>query len=324
MLNDVHVCLNWPNVLCSLPEVTRTDLSLQNCGDMSDIDQCVRENLTKVYRPENHQSKGNYYQSLTDRWRMSPSQLCGLLQADLMAENLKDRRKYFYKVSLQPLSTDPASFSKGKQETLKSKSTPVSQLQPRLIVSKGSLAASSTPDASDCRLDTNSVSRAVTTSFVTPFMKNFDVSACDRMVNSPRQDRDTTKDIRTDVFDLVSNICYARDMQEMRVRKKQRQKIKPQQGSLYRQKTTSTDRISLVAAVGQRQPTKYSSAELYRCGVIKNHIGINSEKARNFEFHCLDYFTRESFFAEGGVQIADGGWLVPADKLTAGREEFYR
>ncbi|XP_077154363.1 breast cancer type 2 susceptibility protein isoform X2 [Ranitomeya variabilis] len=254
-------------------------------------------------------------------------------------ENLKDRRKYFYKVSLQPLSTDPASFSKGKQETLKSKPTPVSQLHPKLIVSKGSLAASSTPDASDCRIDTNSVSRAVTTSFVTPFMKNFDVSACDRMVNSPRQDRDTTKDISrscievgmaqkdksgTDFFDLVANICYARDMQEMRIRKKQRQKIKPQPGSLYRQKTASTDRINLLAAVEQRQPTKYTSAELYRCGVIKNHIGINSEKARNFEFHCLDYFTRESFLSDGGVQIADGGWLVPTDKLTAGREEFYR
>ncbi|XP_073439287.1 breast cancer type 2 susceptibility protein isoform X2 [Dendrobates tinctorius] len=253
-------------------------------------------------------------------------------------ENLKDRRKYFYKVSLQPLSTDPASFSKGKKETLKSKPIPVNQLRPKLIISKGSLAADSTPDASDCRIDPNSASRVIT-SFVTPFIKNFDVSVCDRMVNSPRQEWDTTKDISrscvevgtaqkdesgTDFFELVANICYARDMQEMRIRKKQRQNIKPQPGLLYRQKNASTNRISLVAAVERRQPTKYTSAELYRCGVIKNHIGINSEKARNFEFHCLDYFTRESFFSEGGVQIADGGWLIPADKLTAGREEFYR
>ncbi|XP_073518613.1 breast cancer type 2 susceptibility protein isoform X2 [Phyllobates terribilis] len=255
-------------------------------------------------------------------------------------ENLKDRRKYFYKVSLQPLLTNPASFSKGKKETLKSKDTPVSQIHPKLHTSKGSLAASSTPYASDCSTDPNSKSRTVTTSFVTPFMKNLDVSVCDRRVNSPGQDQDTTKDDRskssievemaqndesgTYFFDLVANICYARDMLEMRIRKKQRQKIKPQPGSLYRQKTASTDRISLVAAVEGRQPTKYTPAELYRCGIIKNHIGINSEKARSFEFHCLDYFTRESFLSEGGVQIADGGWLVPADKLTAGREEFYR
>lgn len=26
----------------------------------------------------------------------------------------------------------------------------------------------------------------------------------------------------------------------------------------------------------------------------------------------------------GGVQLADGGWLVPSEDSTAGKEEFYR
>lgn len=26
----------------------------------------------------------------------------------------------------------------------------------------------------------------------------------------------------------------------------------------------------------------------------------------------------------GGVQLADGGWLVPSEDGTAGKEEFYR
>ncbi|KAM4047140.1 breast cancer type 2 susceptibility protein [Anomaloglossus baeobatrachus] len=255
-------------------------------------------------------------------------------------EILKDRRKYFYKVSLQPISTDPASFSKGIKETPKSKPIPPSQLPPKLNVSRGFLGDRSAHDTADCRNDPNNMSRTVPASCVRPLKEDLNVSLCDQMVTSPKRDRDTAKDIirkscvevgtmqkdesGTDLFDFIANICCARDMQEMRIRKKQRQRIKPQSGSLYQQKAASSDRISLVKAVQGRQPTKYTSAELYKRGVLKNHIGINSEKAKTFEFHCLEYFTRESFLSAGGVQIADGGWLVPTDKLTAGREEFYR
>ncbi|XP_040278374.1 breast cancer type 2 susceptibility protein, partial [Bufo bufo] len=255
-------------------------------------------------------------------------------------ERLKDRRKFLYKTSLQPLSSGPASFSKGKEATLETMHAPPSYPHSKLIGSRSSLPGSSAHISADCKNDRDNVSKTVTTSFVTPFKKDPHVSSGNEMVNSPRQDQDYSKGLLSksrmevgaskkdesgpDFSNLVANICCARDMQEMRIRKKQRQKIKPQPGSLYLQKTSSANRIDLVTAVEERQPTVYTQTELYRCGVIKNHIGINSETARTFAFHCLDYFTRERFLSEGGVQIADGGWLVPTDKLSAGREEFYR
>ncbi|KAG9491931.1 hypothetical protein GDO78_000435 [Eleutherodactylus coqui] len=254
-------------------------------------------------------------------------------------ESLKDRRKYFCNASLQPLSSDPASFSKGKPNALESRHPAAASCHAIVNVSRSSLPTSSTHVPTDGRNDPNSTSKNVRRSFVIPFKKKTHVSSGEHTVNVPRRDQDNAKDITesriaigtaqkdesgTDFSDLVPSICCARDMQEMRIRKKQRQKIKPQPGSLYLQKTSSTDRINLVTAVEGRQPAVYTQTELYRCGVLKNHIGINSEEARTFRFHCLDYFSRECFLSEGEVQIADGGWLVPADTLTAGREEFYR
>ncbi|XP_056417862.1 breast cancer type 2 susceptibility protein isoform X2 [Hyla sarda] len=256
-------------------------------------------------------------------------------------ESLKDRKKYFQNVTLQPLSSDPARFSRGQKDTMESRNTLQRTLYPKLNVSRSTLPSSSTPVPADCsRSDSNNTSRTTTSSFVIHSKKNLHMSLGNQTVNSPRQDEDHNKDLicegqleigrtekdasEADLSDLVANICCARDMQEMRIRKKQRQKIKPQPGSLYQQKTSSIDRINLETAVEGRKPTVYTQAELYRFGVIKNQIGITSEKARTFEFHCMDYFTREHFLSEGGVHIADGGWLVPTDKVTAGREEFYR
>ncbi|XP_075122091.1 breast cancer type 2 susceptibility protein [Leptodactylus fuscus] len=254
-------------------------------------------------------------------------------------ESLKDRRKHFYKVPLQPLSSDPASFLKGKEDCLESRQSAPKHLHSTANVSHSALPTGSKPIPADCRNDPKNRTRSGTSSFLIPFKKTIQVSSGDQMVNSPRCEQDNTDNILsksrvdgtsqkdgsgTDFSDLVQNIFCARDMQEMRIRKKQRQKIKPQPGTLYRQKTSSNDKISLLTAVEGRPPTAHTPAELYRCGVIKNHIGINSERARHFEFHCLDYYTRDCFLSEGGVQIGDGGWLVPTDKLTAGREEIYR
>ncbi|XP_075707817.1 breast cancer type 2 susceptibility protein isoform X2 [Rhinoderma darwinii] len=253
-------------------------------------------------------------------------------------ESLKDRRKYFYNVSLQSLSSDPASFSKGKKDVLESRHTHPTHLRSKLNISRSSLPASSTHVLAVHRNEPDNLYRTVTNSFVIPFNKKLLVSSGDQMVTSPRPDQNTDLPSEScievgklqkdksgkDFSDLVPNICCARDLQDMRIRKKQRQKIKPQPGSLYRQKNSSTNRINLITAVEGRQPTVYTEAQLYRCGVIKNNIGINSEKARTFEFYCLDYFTREPFLSDGGVQIADGGWLIPTDKCTTGRETFYR
>ncbi|XP_069825997.1 breast cancer type 2 susceptibility protein isoform X2 [Dendropsophus ebraccatus] len=248
-------------------------------------------------------------------------------------ESLMDRRRYLHNVSLQPLSSHPSNFL--KRNSMDARSTPLSHLH---CNSQTTLPASSTRIPADCRHDTSNTPRTATSSFVIPFKKKLHMSSDDQMANMPSQDQDKAKDLiresgaeigmsekdESDLSDLVANICCAREMQEMRIRKKQRQKIKPQPGLLYLQKTSSTDRINLVTGVEGRKPTVYTQTELYRWGVMKNHIGINSEKARTFEFRCLDYFPRECFLSDGGVHIADGGWLVPTVKVIVGREEFYR
>lgn len=60
------------------------------------------------------------------------------------------------------------------------------------------------------------------------------------------------------------------------------------------------------------------------CGVSKHCVKINSRNAESFQFHVQDYFGKESAWAAEGLQLADGGWLVPSDAGTAGKEEFYR
>lgn len=123
---------------------------------------------------------------------------------------------------------------------------------------------------------------------------------------------------------MIENLHCARDMQAMRIRKKQRQKIRPQPGSLYTAKTSTSERFSLKAAVEGKCPFSYSLEQLHMFGVLKNSIGINSENAESFQFDCLDHFSKDLLFAGHGIQIADGGWLIPTDNHKAGKEELYR
>lgn len=53
-------------------------------------------------------------------------------------------------------------------------------------------------------------------------------------------------------------------------------------------------------------------------------LQICSENAESFRFDLRDYFSRDLIKAGNGVQLADGGRLIPDDKGTAGKEEFYR
>lgn len=64
--------------------------------------------------------------------------------------------------------------------------------------------------------------------------------------------------------------------------------------------------------------------QLYMYGVSKHCVKINSKNAESFQFHVQDYFGKESLRAGKGIQLADGGWLVPSDDGKAGKEEFYR
>uniref|UniRef100_A0A4W2FXG0 BRCA2 DNA repair associated n=1 Tax=Bos indicus x Bos taurus TaxID=30522 RepID=A0A4W2FXG0_BOBOX len=122
----------------------------------------------------------------------------------------------------------------------------------------------------------------------------------------------------------ITNLQNARDIQDMRIRKKQRQCIFPQPGSLYLAKTSTMPRIPLREAVEGRIPSACSHKQLYMYGVSKHCVKINSKNAEAFQFHTQDYFGKESLWTGKGIQLADGGWLIPSNDGKAGKEEFYR
>lgn len=51
---------------------------------------------------------------------------------------------------------------------------------------------------------------------------------------------------------------------------------------------------------------------------------ITSDTAECFRFSLKQFVKQETFIDGGGVQLADGGWLIPSNDGTAGKEEFYR
>ncbi|NWS93756.1 BRCA2 protein, partial [Mionectes macconnelli] len=123
---------------------------------------------------------------------------------------------------------------------------------------------------------------------------------------------------------MVTNLRCARDLQEMRIKKKCRQNIRSQPGSLYVIKTSASNRISLKTAVEEKSPSFYSIEELYTYGVSKLCIQVNSTNAESFQFLVKDFFSKEYLLAGNGIQLADGGWLIPTDEGKAGKKEFYR
>ncbi|NXI03575.1 BRCA2 protein, partial [Pachycephala philippinensis] len=123
---------------------------------------------------------------------------------------------------------------------------------------------------------------------------------------------------------MVTNLRCARDLQEMRIKKKCRQHVRSQPGTLYVIKTSASNRISLKTAVEEKSPGFYSTEELYTCGVSKQCIQVNSTNAESFQFLIKDFFNKEYLLAGNGMQLADGGWLIPTDEGKAGKKEFYR
>uniref|UniRef100_A0A4W5KNP4 BRCA2 DNA repair associated n=1 Tax=Hucho hucho TaxID=62062 RepID=A0A4W5KNP4_9TELE len=115
----------------------------------------------------------------------------------------------------------------------------------------------------------------------------------------------------------------ARDMQDMRIRKKKRQTIRPLPGSLYLAKTSGVARLTLREAVGGWHPVQHTHKQLYGYGVHRHVSDICSESAEAFRFVCRHFFRREAF-VEGRVQLADGGCLIPRNDGTAGKHEFHR
>ncbi|NWV53151.1 BRCA2 protein, partial [Daphoenositta chrysoptera] len=123
---------------------------------------------------------------------------------------------------------------------------------------------------------------------------------------------------------MVTNLRCARDLQEMRIKKKCRQNIHSQPGSLYVIKTSASNRISLKTAVEEKSPSFYSTEELYTYGISKQCIHVTSTNAESFQFLIKDFFSKEYLLAGNGMQLADGGWLIPTDEGKAGKKEFYR
>ncbi|NXY46922.1 BRCA2 protein, partial [Ceuthmochares aereus] len=123
---------------------------------------------------------------------------------------------------------------------------------------------------------------------------------------------------------MMTNLRCARDLQEMRIKKKCRQNISSQPGSLYIIKTSAKNRISLKTAVEEKSPGFYSMEELYTYGVSTHCMHVNSANAESFQFLIKDFFSKEYLLAGNGMQLADGGWLIPTDEGKAGKKEFYR
>ncbi|NXG81036.1 BRCA2 protein, partial [Baryphthengus martii] len=126
------------------------------------------------------------------------------------------------------------------------------------------------------------------------------------------------------VVKMMTNLHCARDLQEMRIKKKYRESISSQPGSLYVIKTSARNRISLKSAVEDKSPGFYSAEELYTYGVSKHCLQVNSTNAESFQFLIKDFFSKEYLLAGNGMQLADGGWLIPTDEGKAGKKEFYR
>ncbi|XP_034404003.1 breast cancer type 2 susceptibility protein isoform X1 [Cyclopterus lumpus] len=127
-----------------------------------------------------------------------------------------------------------------------------------------------------------------------------------------------------DIFQNLHNVELARDMQDMRIRKKKRLTIRPFPGSLFLTKSSGATRIPLKAAVNGRPPARYTPKQLYGHGVHQHVCEISSETAESFRFHLKQFIKQEAFLDGGGVQLADGGWLIPSKDGTAGKEEFLR
>lgn len=125
-----------------------------------------------------------------------------------------------------------------------------------------------------------------------------------------------------ETIENLENIQLARKMQDIRIRKKKT--IQPLPGSLFLTKTSQVARVTLRTAVNGETPQKYTQKQLYEYGVHQQWSAISSETAKSFRFNLLNFHKQEALTEAGGVQLADGGWLIPRNDGTAGKEEFYK
>ncbi|CAL8351587.1 unnamed protein product [Lota lota] len=134
------------------------------------------------------------------------------------------------------------------------------------------------------------------------------------------------QDVEQDLGDPedLQDLRLARDVQDMRLRKKRRQTVRPLPGSMFLAKTSGVARIPLRAAVCGLSPGRHSPQQLYEHGVHQPVWAVTAENAESFRLSFRRFFRWGALGERGGVQLADGGWLVPRDDWTLGKEEFYR
>ncbi|XP_060682959.1 breast cancer type 2 susceptibility protein [Hemiscyllium ocellatum] len=123
---------------------------------------------------------------------------------------------------------------------------------------------------------------------------------------------------------MVQNLRCARGLQEKRLIQKQKQVIRPQPGSLYRIKNSGGPRLSLHSAVEGKLPTSFTEEQLYTYGVSRGILKVRAENAESFQINSQEFFSEELVKAGNGMQLADGGRLIPDDNGMAGKSEFYR
>uniref|UniRef100_A0A5F8HLD8 Tower domain-containing protein n=1 Tax=Monodelphis domestica TaxID=13616 RepID=A0A5F8HLD8_MONDO len=266
---------------------------------------------------------------------------------------MKDRRKLMHHISLKPVTCDPFSTAKewrqmrypnftapGQELTSKYhflKHQTLENSSHNLLLQSPSYKDSSTDNG---KVKSISVRGKPAKVFVPPFKTNSNSSTAtdDEFIRkrlkvkvkeyTPENEKQKYGDIIfPDVFlliEMIENLQHAREMQDMRIKKKQTQKIHPQAGSLYLRKTSTLPRSSLRVVVEGKVPSTYSSKQLYMYGITKQCLRINSKNSESFKFHSEDYFSKEHLLDGNGIQLADGGWLIPTDEGKLGKEEFYR
>nr|XP_006822251.1 PREDICTED: breast cancer type 2 susceptibility protein-like [Saccoglossus kowalevskii] len=99
-------------------------------------------------------------------------------------------------------------------------------------------------------------------------------------------------------------------------------KIKPAMGSLYT-KRCNQPRLKLHDVVGSQPPQQHTPDELHSFGIHPSVLDIRSSNAENYRFNCANHYSTSICSNQDGIQLSDGGILVPDEKGTAGKDNFY-
>ncbi|XP_060073629.1 breast cancer type 2 susceptibility protein homolog [Ylistrum balloti] len=125
--------------------------------------------------------------------------------------------------------------------------------------------------------------------------------------------KEEEKSVQTDMAELLER---ARKHQTELLQDKKKSKISPDPGRLYSVKQGNRrlkmrDVIKLHTRYVGRSQQHYSSLWLR---------DVQSTTAVQYKFHLPDFYTN----FQGFVYVGDGAYLVPDDKLCAGKDEFFR